>query len=78
MFLKAPLVPPPFPCLLHKPLRVVSSNTRDFYLFKYLPQDSLLEQVVLSRPVEALTDWIFLGLSWVLFQRLCKVLVFAE
>jgi len=27
----------PFPHLLHKPLRVVSSNTRDFYLFKYSP-----------------------------------------
>jgi len=45
----------PFPHLLHKPLRVVSSNTRDFYLFKYLPPVHLLVQVVLSRPVEALT-----------------------
>jgi len=45
----------PFPHLLHKPLRVISSNTRDFYLFKYLPLVHLLVQVVLSRPVEALT-----------------------
>jgi len=45
----------PFPHLLHKPLRVVSSNTRDFYLFRYLPPVHLLVQVVLSRPVEALT-----------------------
>ena len=41
--------------LLHKPLRVVSSNTRDFYLFKVLAPRQLLVQVVLSRPVEALT-----------------------
>jgi len=41
--------------LLHNPLRVVSSNTRDFYLFKYSPPVHLLVQVVLSRPVEALT-----------------------
>ena len=45
----------PFPHLLHKPLRVVSSNTRDFYSFKVLATSSLLVQVVLSRPVEALT-----------------------
>jgi len=45
----------PFPHLLHKPLRVISSNTRDFYLFKYSPQDHLLVQVILSRPIEALT-----------------------
>ena len=47
----------PFPHLLHKPLRVVSSNTRDFYLFRYSPPVHLLVQVVLSRPVEALTRW---------------------
>jgi len=46
----------PFAHLLHNPLRVVSSNTRDFYLFKYLPPVHLLVQVVLSRPVEALTQ----------------------
>ena len=46
----------PFPHLLHKPLRVISSNTRDFYLFKYSPPVHLLVQVVLSRPVEALTQ----------------------
>jgi len=45
----------PFPHLLHKPLRVVSSNTRDFYSFKVLATSSLLVQVVLSRPIEALT-----------------------
>jgi len=45
----------PFPHLLHKPLRVISSNTRDFYLFKYLPLVHLLVQVILSRPIEALT-----------------------
>jgi len=45
----------PFPHLLHKLLRVVSSNTRDFYLFKYSPSVHLLVQVVLSRPIEALT-----------------------
>jgi len=45
----------PFSHLLHKPLRVVSSNTRDFYLFRYSPPVLLLVQVVLSRPVEALT-----------------------
>ena len=45
----------PFPHLLHKPLRVVSSNTRDFYIFRYSPPVHLLVQVVLSRPVEALT-----------------------
>ena len=45
----------PFSHFLHKPLRVVSSNTRDFYLFKYLPPVHLLVQVVLSRPIEALT-----------------------
>ena len=45
----------PFAHLLHNPLRVVSSNTRDFYLFKYSPPVHLLVQVVLSRPVEALT-----------------------
>jgi len=45
----------PFPHLLHKPLRVVSSNTRDFYSFKVLATSSLLVQVILSRPVEALT-----------------------
>jgi len=45
----------PFPHLLHKPLKVVSSNTRDFYLFRYSPPVHLLVQVVLSRPVEALT-----------------------
>jgi len=44
----------PFPPLLHKPLRVISSSTRDFYLFKYLPPVHLLVQVILSRPVEAL------------------------
>jgi len=27
----------PFAHFLHKPLRVISSNTRDFYLFKYSP-----------------------------------------
>ena len=42
--------------LLHKPLRVVSSNTRDFYFFKVLATSLLLVQVVLSRPVEALTE----------------------
>jgi len=31
-----PLCLPFFPTLLYKPLRVVSSNTRDFYSFKYL------------------------------------------
>jgi len=45
----------PFPHLLHKPLRVVSSNTRDFYSFKVLATSSLLVQVILSRPIEALT-----------------------
>jgi len=45
----------PFAHFLHKPLRVVSSNTRDFYLFKYSPPVHLLVQVILSRPVEALT-----------------------
>jgi len=45
----------PFPHILHKPLRVVSSSTRDFYSFKVLATSSLLVQVVLSRPVEALT-----------------------
>jgi len=47
----------PFPHLLHKPLRVASSNTRDFYSFKALATSSLLVQVILSRPVEALTLW---------------------
>jgi len=45
----------PFPHLLHKPLRVVSSNTRDFYYLQVLATSSLLVQVILSRPVEALT-----------------------
>jgi len=45
----------PFPHLLHKPLRIVSSNTRDFYYLQVLTTSSLLVQVVLSRPVEALT-----------------------
>ena len=45
----------PFPYLLRKPLRVVSSNTRDFYVFRYSPPVHFLVQVVLSRPVEALT-----------------------
>jgi len=45
----------PFPHLLYKPLRVVSSNTRDFYSFKVLATSSLLVQVILSRPIEALT-----------------------
>jgi len=57
----------PFPHLLHKPLRVVSSNTRDFYLFKYSPLVYLLVQVVLSRPVEALTlpeCWVAVPGSW--------------
>jgi len=48
----------PFPHLLHKPLRVVSSNTRAFYSFKVLATSSLLVQVVLSRPIEALTLWV--------------------
>jgi len=47
----------PFSHFLHKPLRVVSSNTRDFYLFKYSPPVHFLVQVVLSRPIEALTSW---------------------
>jgi len=46
----------PFAHFLHKPFRVVSSNTRDFYLFKYSPPVHLLVQVVLSRPIEALTE----------------------
>jgi len=50
----------PFPHLLHKPLRVVSSNTRDFYSFKVLATSSLLVQVILSRPVEALTFPVYL------------------
>jgi len=54
MFLKASQVPPLFH-FLHKPLRVISSNTRDFYSFKVLATSSLLVQVILSRPVEALT-----------------------
>jgi len=68
MFLKAPLVPPPFPCLLHKPLRVVSSNTRDFYFFKYSPPVQLLVQVVLSRPVAALTLLVLYCLKFALMH----------
>jgi len=54
----------PFPHLLHKPLRVISSNTRDFYFLQVLATSSLLVQVVLSRPVEALT-WVLF--CWVVF-----------
>jgi len=53
--LESPPCASPFPQLLHNPLRVVSSNTRDFYSFKVLATSSLLVQVILSRPVEALT-----------------------
>jgi len=49
----------PFPHLLHKSLRAISSNTRDFYSFKVLATSSFLVQVVLSRPVEALTELIY-------------------
>jgi len=59
----------PFPHLLHKPLRVVSSNTRDFYLFKVLATSSLLVQVVLSRPIEALTPTLN-TLSWLILSSL--------
>jgi len=40
--LEASLVPPLFAHFLHKPLRVVSSNTRDFYSFKVLATSSPL------------------------------------
>ena len=48
--LESSLVPPRFTHFLHKQLRVVSSNTRDFYLFKVLATSSPLST---SRTIKA-------------------------
>jgi len=53
-FLKAPLVP----SLLPSKLWVISSNTRDSLLLQVLTTSSILVQVILSRPIEALTSTI--------------------
>jgi len=45
----------PFPHLLHESLRVVSSKLETLYHLQVLTTSSFLVQVILSRPVEALT-----------------------
>ena len=55
MFLKAPLVPPLSLTSNIKSLRVISSKLETPLLLQVLATSSPLVQVILSRPIEALT-----------------------